>query len=210
MAKIFFLSYHLGTIDLQLSRLELVCIIWFTFEYILRFMGAPKKLAFIKNGMNIIDVLAILPYFISKLLIDLTGGGESLDDVKMVVQIFRIMRILRIFKLARHSNGLQAMIMTLKNSRNELGMLLLFITINDLIFSSLCYFAERNEPDTAFKNIPASAWWALITMTAVGYGDISPKTGLGKLIGKKCKIVYSVLKNHHKNHTGCLISYWVF
>ena len=79
-------------------------------------MGAPKKLAFIKNGMNIIDVLAILPYFVSKLLIDLTGGGESLDDVKMVVQIFRIMRILRIFKLARHSNGLQAMIMTLRNN----------------------------------------------------------------------------------------------
>ena len=63
-------------------------------------------------------------------------------------------------------------------------MLLLFITLSDLIFSSLCYFAENNEPGTDFINIPASMWWALVTMTAVGYGDMAPETGLGKLIGK--------------------------
>ena len=119
--------YYLGTKDgemgenPQLSRLEFVCIVWFTFEYILRFIGAPQKCAFIKDGMNIIDVLAILPFFVSILLIDIIRPEKGLKEVKMVVQIFKVMRILRIFKLARHSKGLQAMIMTLQNSRNELG-----------------------------------------------------------------------------------------
>ena len=68
-------------------------------------------------------------------------------------------------------------------------MLLLFITLSDLIFSSLCYFAENNEPGTDFINIPASMWWALVTMTAVGYGDMAPETGFGKLIGNgKAKV----------------------
>jgi len=154
----------------KLAMLEVVCIMWFTIEYILRLAGAPKKWDFLKDGMNIIDILAILPYFVSIFLIEASGGGSEFDDVRRIVQIFRIMRILRIFKLARHSSGLQSMISTLKN----------------IIFSSLCFFAEKDEEGTAFTSIPASFWWALITMTTVGYGDMSPTTILGKLVGTVC------------------------
>ena len=148
------------------------------------FIGAPKKCAFIKEGMNIIDILAILPWYVSVILFETTDGAGGFDDVRKLVQVFRILRILRIFKLARHSTGLQAIMFTLKNSYKELGLLILFISMGVLIFSSLCYFAEKDVEGTKYESIPHSFWWAVITMTTVGYGDISPETVLGKLVGK--------------------------
>ena len=76
----------------NLAMLEVVCIMWFTIEYILRLAGAPRKKEFLKDGMNIIDILAILPYFVSIFLIEASGGGPEFDQVRRVVQIFRIMK----------------------------------------------------------------------------------------------------------------------
>ncbi|XP_061482206.1 potassium voltage-gated channel subfamily F member 1 [Rhineura floridana] len=182
-----------------LDKIETACIVWFTLEYILRLLSSPNKLHFALSFMNIIDIFAIFPFYVSLILTHLGAKLMELTNVQQAIQALRIMRIARIFKLARHSSGLQTLTYALKRSFKELGLLLMYLAVGIFVFSALGYTVEQSHPDTLFKSIPQSFWWAIITMTTVGYGDIYPKTTLGKLnaaISFLCGVIAIALPIH--------------
>lgn len=169
---------------------ETVCIIWFCFELGVRFIVCPSKSEFFSNIMNVIDIVSIMPYFIT-VITELMATQDSAANQNMslaTLRVIRLVRVFRIFKLSRHSKGLQILGQTLKASMRELGLLIFFLFIGVILFSSAIYFAEVDEPETQFISIPEGFWWAVVTMTTVGYGDMCPITLGGKMVGILCAI----------------------
>ncbi|KAF7199145.1 potassium voltage-gated channel subfamily A member 10 [Nothobranchius furzeri] len=170
--------------------IETACIAWFAFELCVRFVVCPSKREFFHNLMNIIDIISIIPYFVT-LITELATTPEENTGQNMslaILRIIRLVRVFRIFKLSRHSKGLQILGQTLKASMRELGLLIFFLFIGVILFSSAIYFAEVDEPNTQFVSIPEGFWWAVVTMTTVGYGDMCPITLAGKIVGTLCAI----------------------
>ena len=128
--------------------------------------------------MNWIDLLAIIPFFVTTIM---RYGFHSESNYNFL-QVIRVIRVFRIIKLSKHSVGLQILGHTLKASFRELLLLIFFLIIGIVIFSSLVYYCEHTEEATTkFVDIPTTFWWAVITMTTVGYGDMVPETPLGKV-----------------------------
>uniref|UniRef100_A0A8C5TB20 BTB domain-containing protein n=1 Tax=Malurus cyaneus samueli TaxID=2593467 RepID=A0A8C5TB20_9PASS len=169
--------------------IETLCIIWFSFELLVRFFACPSKPEFSRNIMNIIDIVAIIPYFIT-LGTELAhnNGGQQQAMSLAILRVIRLVRVFRIFKLSRHSKGLQILGKTLQASMRELGLLIFFLFIGVILFSSAVYFAETDDPDSLFTSIPDAFWWAVVSMTTVGYGDMYPMTIGGKIVGSLCAI----------------------
>lgn len=155
-------QYHEYHVDNPVfETIESICIAWFTLEYLLRFLSSPNKVEFIKGLLNLIDLISILPFFVSLVFSSLAFASqqyENINNARRILTLFRVLRILRIFKLARHSTGLKSLGYTLKRSNKELGLLMMFLSIAVLLFSSLAYFAEKEEPATRFNSIPNTFW----------------------------------------------------
>lgn len=168
--------------------METVCVAWFTLELALRFLQANNKLGFVRRPLNIIDAMAILPYYIS-LMVDERDlrlrdpsrvGGGYLDKLGLILRLMRALRILYVMRLARHSLGLQTLGLTVHRSMRDFGLLLLFVCVAVTLFSPLIHLAESERH--GFSSIPACFWWAIISMTTVGYGDMVPRTIPGQMV----------------------------
>ena len=175
----------------SLEYMDTFCAIFFTIEFILRFVVAPDKIAFWKSIMNYIDILCVMPMWIKYLLgileIGLSKDNTELLPLVFVIMLLRVLRICRVLRLARHYVGVKILLLALKASLRELCMLLVFVFIVILIFAIVIYYAEFFVKDT-FGSIPEGFWWAIITLTTVGYGDMYPKSLPGYLVGAACAL----------------------
>uniref|UniRef100_A0A3Q3X5Z6 Delayed-rectifier potassium channel regulatory subunit KCNS1 n=1 Tax=Mola mola TaxID=94237 RepID=A0A3Q3X5Z6_MOLML len=159
--------------------------LFLVFEVVTRLLLAPNRKKFFHHPLNIIDVVSVVPIYVT-LAFDLTVGSESeLGDLGRLIQVFRLMRIFRVLKLARHSTGLRSLGATLRHSYREVGILLLYLAVGVSVFSGIAYTAEYEE-DVGLDTIPACWWWGTVSMTTVGYGDVVPVTVAGKLAASGC------------------------
>ncbi|XP_069832630.1 A-type voltage-gated potassium channel KCND2 isoform X2 [Dendropsophus ebraccatus] len=161
--------------------LDTACVMIFTVEYLMRLVAAPSRYRFVRSVMSIIDVVAIMPYYIGLVM-------TNNEDVSGAFVTLRVFRVFRIFKFSRHSQGLRILGYTLKSCASELGFLLFSLTMAIIIFATVMFYAEKGSLNSKFTSIPAAFWYTIVTMTTLGYGDMVPKTIAGKLFGSICSL----------------------
>ena len=151
---------------------EWVFTVLFTLDYLGRLLGARRPLHYALSFYGLVDLLTILPSYLSLLF----PGTQYL----LVVRALRLLRVFRVFKLARYSDQAALIGEALQASREKIIVFFISVLSMVIVFGTLLYMVEG--PQHGFTSIPTSIYWAVVTVTTVGYGDISPKTGLGKFI----------------------------
>jgi voltage-gated potassium channel len=163
----------------QLYLVEWFFTILFTVEYVLRLACVRYPLRYARSFFGIIDLLAILPTYLSLLM----PGAQSM----LVIRVFRLLRIFRIFKLTRYLGEARTLTVALKSSRHKIVVFLGGVLSIVIITGAAMYLIEG--PDSGFTSIPRGVYWAIVTMTTVGYGDIAPQTALGKILASAIMIM---------------------
>ncbi len=153
-------------------QIEWFFTIVFTIEYILRLISIKRPVGYAFSILGIIDLLAIIPMYLSLMFV----GTQSL----LVFRVLRLLRIFRIFKLTHFLSEMSFLNAALKASAKKISIFMLFVLALVIILGSVMYLVESGQ--NGFKSIPDSIYWAIVTITTVGYGDISPVTALGKFI----------------------------
>lgn len=151
---------------------EWIITILFSFEYILRIISIKKPFKYIFSFYGIIDLLSTLPKYLSLIFI----GGHHLAALRAL----RLLRVFRILKLARYIGASNKLLIALKASKAKIAVFLFFVVILCIILGTVMYMVEGEE--NGFTSIPTSVYWAIVTMTTVGFGDITPHTPLGRII----------------------------
>lgn len=156
----------------------------FTAEYVLRIYSARKPLRYIFSFFGIIDFLSILPTYLSLFLV----GSHYL----IVIRILRFLRIFRVLKMARYIRASAVLMISLKASRHKIVVFLEIVITIVVLMGSLMYIIEG--PENGFTSIPRAIYWAIVTLTTVGYGDISPQTALGQALASIIMIIgYAII-----------------
>ncbi len=156
--------------------LEWIFTIFFTIEYFIRIYTVHRPVKYMTSFFGVVDLVSILPTYIGLIF----TGTQHL----MVVRALRLLRVFRIFKLGNFLFEGQVILKALKESRDKIMVFVVFIVIMVTIFGSVIFFIETHSPNgnPAFTSIPKSVYWAIVTLSTVGYGDIVPHTALGQFL----------------------------
>ena len=170
------------------QKFEIFSVTIFTIEYVLRVWAITSvkryahpikgRIHFIFSPIAIIDLLAILPFYIGLFTFDLR-----------FVRILRLFRLFRIFKIARYIRAVSTINMVLKEKKEQLHISITLIMVMLLFVSSTMYYIENEAQPDVFSSIPETMWWGVATLTTVGYGDVYPITTLGKILGSVISIL---------------------
>ena len=158
---------------------EWVFTILFTVEYLLRLFCVQRPLLYARSFFGLVDLLAILPTYLSVIL----PGGQYF----IVIRVLRLLRIFRVFKLVQFLSEARLLMGALRASLRKIIVFLCMVATLVIIFGALMYVIEGTA--NGFTSIPRSIYWAIVTMTTVGYGDISPQTGLGQALAAFIMII---------------------
>lgn len=156
----------------ELKAIEWFFTILFTIEYLLRLYSVPRPVHYARSFFGIVDLLAILPTYLS--LVFPTGR------FLLTIRILRVLRVFRVLKLVQFLGEANVLGRALRASRHKIGVFLLTVLSIVVIVGSLMYVIEG--PESGFTSIPVSIYWAIVTLTTVGYGDIAPQTALGQTL----------------------------
>ena len=162
------------TFQFALEILEYIVTFFFTVEYIARIYCSPRPKDYILSFFGIIDLMATLPPYLSYFLPN--------ARYMLILRTFRFIRIFRIFKLFSLINEGYVLMYSLKKSLNKISVYFMFVLILVTCLGTLMYMVESGHPDTRFTDLGTSVYWAIVTMTTVGYGDITPVTPIGRLL----------------------------
>jgi len=163
----------------ELYLIEWIFTILFSVEYVVRLATVSRPAEYARSFFGVVDLLAVLPTYLSLIV----PGSQYL----LVIRILRILRIFRILKLVQYVGEARLLIQALKASRRKITVFLYTVLTLVVILGSMMYVVEGRE--NGFTSIPRSIYWAIVTLTTVGYGDISPKTGLGQVLATVVMII---------------------
>ena len=162
------------TFKLVLEILEYLLTFFFTVEYIARVYCSPRPRDYVLSFFGIIDLLSILPPYLSYFLPN--------ARYMILLRSFRFIRIFRIFKLFSFINEGYMLMHSIQKSLTKIAVYFLFVLILDICLGTLMFMVENGQPNTQFTDLATSVYWAIVTMTTVGYGDITPVTAIGRLL----------------------------
>ena len=174
------------TAYLTLRVIEYVLTLFFTIEYLARIYCLERPRTYIFSFFGIVDLLATLPVYLSFFL----HGSHYL----LVIRAFRLIRIFRIFKLFKFINEGNLLLRSLWFSAPKIFIFFFFVLILVTSMGTVMYMVEGTRPDSGFNNIPNSIYWAIVTMTTVGYGDITPVTPVGRFLSAVIMLIgYTII-----------------